>query len=178
LEVIVAEYTTNFGSLENYQQGEAEIIAGNVKHYAFSNIFAVASKSAPYEKVVVGKNLEYVMEAIRADGTSPWFACSHDEFVIDMDGEVTIEFVKLDNPHAVAPRDREGTVAVSGVPEGKRMGTIELKRGHQALLPAGAAYRFHTERPGVLLMQTILGVLSVQKWAEICMQPQEEGVPA
>jgi hypothetical protein len=58
------------------------------------------------------------------------------------------------------------------------MGTVKLKRGHQALLPAGAAYRFHSERPGVLLMQTILGVLSVQKWAEICMQPQHEGVLA
>ena len=174
----MAEHTTIFGSLENHQRGEAEIISGSVKHYVFSNIFAVAATSAPYEKVVVGKNLEYVMEAIRAEGTSPWFACSHDEFVIDMDGDVTIEFVKLDNPQAVVPRDREGTVAVTGRPEGKRMGTIALKRGHQALLPAGAAYRFHSERPGVLLMQTIRGALSVQKWAEICMQPQEEGVPA
>jgi hypothetical protein len=178
LEVLVGNYTTIFGSLENYQQGDAEIISGSVKHYAFSNIFAVASKSAPYEKVVVGKNLEYVMEAIRAEGVSPWFACSHDEFVIDMDGDVTVEFVKLDQPNTVAPRDREGAVLVPGEPVGKRMGTIKLKRGHQALLPAGAAYRFHAERPGVLLMQTTLGVLSVQKWAEICMQPHEEGVPA
>jgi hypothetical protein len=169
---------TIFASLDNYEQGEAEIISGNVKHYAFSNMFDVASKSAPYEKVVVAKNLEYVMEAIRAEGTSPWFACSHDEFVICMDGEVTIEFVKLDDAASVAPRDREGTVAVSGAPVGKKMGTVKLKRGHQALLPAGAAYRFHSERPGVLLMQTILGVLSVQKWAEICMQPQHEGVLA
>jgi hypothetical protein len=169
---------TIFASLANYEQGEAEIISGNVKHYAFSNIFAVASKSAPYEKVVVAKNLEYVMEAIRAEGTSPWFACSHDEFVICMDGEVTIEFVKLDDAASVAPRDREGTVAVSGAPVGKKMGTVKIKHGHQALLPAGAAYRFHSERPGVLLMQTILGVLSVQKWAEICMQPQHEGVLA
>lgn len=169
---------TIFGSLTDYTQGDAEIISGSVKHYVFSNMFAVAATSAPYEKVVVAKNLEYVMEAIRAEGTSPWFACSHDEFVIVMDGDVTIEFVKLDNPHAVAPRDREGTVAVSGAPEGKRMGTIELKRGHQALLPAGAAYRFHSERPGVLLMQTIQGVLSVEKWSEICMQPQHEGVLA
>ena len=169
---------TEFASLVSYRQGEAEIISGNVKHYAFSNMFAVASASAPYEKVVVAKNLEYVMEAIRAEGTSPWFACSHDEFAICMDGEVTIEFVKLDNPFAVAPRDREGTVAVAGTPEGKKMGTIALKRGHQALLPAGAAYRFAAPRPGVLLMQTILGALSVQKWSDICMQPQHEGVLA
>jgi hypothetical protein len=141
-------------------------------------VFAVANASAPYEKVVVAKNLEYVQEAIRAEGVSPWFACSHDEFVICMDGEVTIEFVKLDNANAVAPRDREGTVAVSGEPAGKKMGTVKLKRGHQALLPAGAAYRFHATRTGVLLQQTILGSLSVEKWADICMQPQEEGVLA
>jgi hypothetical protein len=174
----VMQNPTVFGSLDNYRQGEAEIISGSVKHYVFSNIFAVASKAAPYEKVVVAKNLEYVQEAIRAEGTSPWFACSHDEFAICMDGEITIEFVKLDNPNAVAPRDREGTVAVPGEPAGKRMGTIKIKRGHQALLPAGAAYRFHAERTGVLLQQTVFGVLSVEKWAEICMQPQHEGVLA
>jgi hypothetical protein len=171
-------YKTVFGSLDDYEQGEVELISGDVKHYAFSNIFAVASKSKPYEKVVVGKNLEYVMEAIRAEGTSPWFACSHDEFVIDMDGEITIEFVKLANANVVAPRDREGTVLVPGEPAGEKMGVIHLRRGHQALLPAGAAYRFSAAKPGVLLMQTILGVLSVQKWAEICLQSREQGVPA
>lgn len=174
----MSTYKTLFGSLDDYRQGEVELISGDVKHYAFSNIFAVASKSKPYEKVVVGKNLEYVMEAIRAEGTSPWFACSHDEFVIDMDGEVTIEFVKLTDPNAVAPRDREGTVLVQGDPTGPKMGTITLRRGHQALLPAGAAYRFSASKPGVLLMQTILGVLSVQKWAEICLQTREQGVLA
>jgi hypothetical protein len=174
----MSTYKTVFGSLDDYQQGEVELISGDVKHYTFSNIFAVASKSKPYEKVVVGKNLEYVMEAIRAEGISPWYACSHDEFVIDMDGEITIELVKLTDPNSVAPRDREGTVLVPGEPAGKKMGTIKLKRGHQALLPAGAAYRFSSARPGVLLMQTILGVLSVQKWAEICLQSSDKGVPA
>jgi len=174
----VAEYSTVFGSLSDFRQGEADIISGSVKHYAFSNIYDVANRSQPYEKVVVGKNLEYVMEAIRAEGTSPWFACSHDEFVINMEGDVTIEFVKLEDWEGVAPRTREGTVAVRGEPAGKKMGVVKLRRGHQALLPAGAAYRFIAERPAVLLQQTILGALSVQKWAEICMQPQEEGVLA
>ncbi len=174
----MAGYTTVFGSLNDYQQGEAEILSGNVKHYAFSNIFAVAATSAPYEKVVVGKNLEYVQEAIRAEGTLPWFACAHDEFVLDMDGEITVEFIKLDDPARVAPTSQDGTVAVSGTPAGKRMGTIALKRGHQALLPAGTAYRFIARHPGVLLQQTILGVLSIEKWAEICLQPREEGVLA
>src|ERR1019366_7318758 len=83
LEGIVAQHATVFGSLEHYQQGSAEMISGDVKHYAFSNIYDVAAKSQPYEKVVVGKNLEYVLEAIRAEGTSPWYAASHDEFVLN-----------------------------------------------------------------------------------------------
>ncbi len=169
---------TVFGSLEQYQQGSAELISGDVKHYAFSNIYDVAAKSKPYEKVVVGKNLEYVLEAIRAEGTSPWYACSHDEFVLNMDGEVEITFVKLDAPDSVAPHSKEGAVLVSGEPAGKKMGVIRLRKGHQALLPRGAAYRFSAAKPGVLLQQTVLGDLSVQKWADICMQPQRAGAIA
>jgi hypothetical protein len=46
---------------------------------------------------------------------------------------------------------------------------VKASRGHQVLLPKGAAYRYRTiGKPGVLMMQTILGELSVQKWAEIC----------
>ncbi len=37
------------------------------------------------------------------------------------------------------------------------MGTIQLKRGHQALLPKGAAYRFKAARPSVMIQQTIKG---------------------
>ena len=59
-------YRTRFGSLNDYRKGSVEIISGNPKHYVFSNLFEVASKAKPYEKVVVGKNLEYVIEAIRA----------------------------------------------------------------------------------------------------------------
>jgi hypothetical protein len=43
------------------------------RNYAFSNIFEAASKSEPYEKVAVAKNLKYVLETIRAEGTSPWY---------------------------------------------------------------------------------------------------------
>jgi hypothetical protein len=115
---------------------------------------------------VVGKNLEYVIEAIRAEGTSPWQACAHDEFAVCMDGEVRIDFIKLEAP----PAARDGTQAVVGEPKGRKMGNVTLKRGHQALLPAGAAYRFTAAKPGVLMQQTILGELSVQKWADICLK--------
>ncbi|HTT38720.1 MAG TPA: hydroxyquinol 1,2-dioxygenase [Burkholderiales bacterium] len=163
-------FTTAFGSLAHYEKGHIEIINDNPKYYVFSNIFEVAAKSKPWEKVAVGKNLEYVIEAIRAEGTSPWMACSHDEFAVVMDGEVEVEYVKLDSPDSVAPPNKEGTVLVQGEPRGRRMGVIKLKRGHQALLPKGAAYRFKASKTGVMMQQTILGDLTVQKWAEICYQ--------
>ncbi len=175
---IVTQQPTVFGSLDHYERGTAELISGDIKHYAFSNVFDVAAHAKPYEKVVVGKNLEYVLEAIRSEGTSPWYAAAHDEFVLCLDGVLEIQFVKLDEPESVAPLSKEGTVLVAGEPAGKKMGVVRLRRGHQAILPRGAAYRFAAARPGVLLQQTVLGELSVQKWAEICLQSQRQGVPA
>jgi hypothetical protein len=164
----MSEFVTRFGSLKGYEKGHIEIINDNPKYYVFSNVFEVANGAKPYEKVAVAKNLEYVIEAIRAEGTSGWMAASHDEFCIVMDGEITVEFVKLDNAESVAPASKEGTVAVAGEPKGRRMGTISLRRGHQALLPKGAAYRFRSAAPSVMIQQTIVGELTVQKWAQIC----------
>lgn len=162
------QYTTQFGSLQNFSKGHIEIINDNPKNYVFSNVFEVASQSAPYEKVAVAVNLEYVIEAIRAEGVSGWMAAAHDEFCIVMDGQVDVEFIKLANPEAAGPHDQEGTVALPGEPAGKRMGKITLKRGHQALLPKGAAYRFKAAAPAVMIQQTMAGALTVEKWAEIC----------
>lgn len=164
----MTEFVTRFGSLKDYDKGHIEIINDNPKYYVFSNVFEVANGAKPYEKVAVAKNLEYVIEAIRAEGRSGWMAASHDEFCIVMDGQVDIEFVKLDNPDAVAPASKEGTVAVQGEPKGKRMGSIRLGHGHQALLPKGAAYRFSSAGTSVMVQQSILGDLTVQKWGEIC----------
>lgn len=164
----MTEFVTRFGSLKDFDKGHIEIINDNPKYYVFSNVFEVANGAKPYEKVAVAKNLEYVIEAIRAEGTSGWMAASHDEFCIVMDGQVDVEFVKLDNPDAVAPASKEGTVAVQGEPKGKRMGSIRLGHGHQALLPKGAAYRFSSAGTSVMVQQSILGDLTVQKWGEIC----------
>lgn len=163
-------FHTTFGSLASYAKGHIEIVNDNPKYYVFSNVFEVAGKSKPYEKVAVAKNLEYVIEAIRAEGTSPWMAASHDEFVVVLDGDVTVEYVKLDDPASVAPSTKEGTVLVKGEPKGKRMGTIRLKRGHQALLPKGAAYRFAANKAGAMIQQTIAGDLTIEKWGQICYQ--------
>lgn len=157
---------TVFGSLERYRKGAIEITQGSPRHYVFSNIFEVAATSAPYEKVVVGKNLEYVIETLRAEGVSPWYACSHDEFAIAMDGQIQVDFLALDQ----APAAGQGAVAAGAAPAGKAMGSVKLARGHQCLLPAGCAYRYTAQRPGVLLMQTRAGELSIEKWADICIR--------
>jgi hypothetical protein len=159
---------TRFGSLEHYEKGGVEVINDDPRNYAFSNIFEVASKSEPYEKVAVGKNLKYVLEAIRAEGTSPWYTASHDESAIIMDGEVEIRLIKLDTP-AVAD-EHEGTTMLEGTPKGKRMGYIVARRGHMALLPKGAAYQFHAAKPGVILLQSVVGDLTLERWRDICQK--------
>lgn len=164
----MSEFQTVFGSLNDFTKGELQIINDDPKNYVFSNIFDVASRSAPYEKVVVGLNLEYVIEAVRAEGVSSWYAVAHDEFAIIMDGEVRVDLVKLDNPGSVIAADKQGAIKVKGEPVGKKMGYVICKRGHQALLPAGAAYRFTAHKTGVMMLQTMLGDESVQKWADIC----------
>ena len=163
----MTQYRTRFGSLDHYEKGEVEVINDNPKNYVFSNIFEVASKSKPYEKVAVGKNIQYVIEAIRAEGTSEWRAAAHDEFALVMDGEVEIRLLKLDNPSAV-PSGKQGSVALKGAPQGRKMGVVKARRGHMTLLPAGAAYQFHAARPGVILLQTMIGDDTKERWAEIC----------
>src|SRR5438046_8291943 len=104
----MTKYVTRFGSLAHYEKGGVEIIDDDPKRYAFSNIFEVASRSKPYEKVAVGKNMQYVLEVIRAEGTSEWWAAAHDEFALVMDGEVEVRLLKLADP-SVVPPDREGS---------------------------------------------------------------------
>ena len=164
----MSEYTTVLGAMDNYEKGEIEIINDNPKYYTFSNIFDVANQSLPYEKVAVAKNQEYVIEAVRTEGESPWYVCSHDEYVWLMDGEVRIDLVKLENAVNFAPENVEGTVQLEGEPAGPKMGWIKLGKGHQALLPKGSAYRFSASGVGVMMQQTIQGPLTVEKWAEIC----------
>jgi len=163
----MTRYITRFGSLDHYEKGGVEVINDDPKHYTFSNIFEVASRSKPYEKVAVGKNMEYVLEAIRAEGTSEWRAAAHDEFALIMDGEVEARLLKLADA-SVVPPGQQGSIRLPDQPVGRRMGRIRARKGHMALLPAGAAYQFHAERPSVILMQTMAGDDTQFRWAEIC----------
>jgi hypothetical protein len=162
-------YETKIASLESYSKGGIEIVDDDPKHYAFSNVFEVASTSQPYEKVVVGMNRQYTLEAIRTEGTSEWRTAPHDEFALVMDGEVLVRLMKLDDPRGFTSADDQGSVRVEGDPPGAPMGVIKAKRGHMALLPADSAYQFHADSPGVILLQTMKGPDSLERWADICI---------
>ena len=161
-------YQTQFGSLKSFEKGRVEPIDDDVKNYAFSNCFEIASLSKPYEKVVFGQNQIYVLETLRTEGESPWYTCAHDEFALCMDAEVEIHLIKLDASQTVADETKNGAVLVSGEPKGAKMGWMKLKRGHQGMLPKNTAYQFRSAQPGVIVLQTCKGDLSVEKWADIC----------
>ena len=160
------EYKTVFGSLTNFTKGGVEVINDSPQNYVFSNIFDVASRAKPWEKVAVAKNMEYVIEAIRAEGVSQWRIASHDEFALVMDGQVTIEL--LDPDSVTADVARTGSMALDGEPSGKKMGSIVARRGHMSLLPANRCYRISASDPSVILLQTIQGPDTVERWASIC----------
>lgn len=162
-----ATYVTRFGSLDNYEKGSIEIIDDDPKRYTFSNIFDVAAHSPPYQKVAVGKNRQYVLEAIRAEGDSEWRRTAHDEFALVMDGEVEVTLHRLLSDEELDPTT-QGSVALGHDPGGPRMGRIVARRGHMTLLPANAAYRFSAKNPSVILLQTIECEDTVYRWGEIC----------
>jgi hypothetical protein len=162
----MATYATAFGSLDSYEKGGVELIDDDPRNYVFSNMFEVASTARPWEKVAVAKNMEYVLEVIRAEGTSGWWAAPHDEFALVVDGEVTVDLLDPDEP--LVDPDASGSVAVDGDPPGSRMGRVVARRGHMTLLPAGRCYRFTADRPSVILLQTIEGPGTVYRWADIC----------
>ena len=83
-----------------------------------------------------------------------------------MDGDVEVHLGKLADG---APNGGgDGAGLIDGDPEGQNMGRIKTGRGHMAMLPVGAAYRFHSDMPSVMMIQTIQGPLTQEKWNEIC----------
>ena len=158
-------YRTHTGSLGTYEKGVIEL-NDDLRKYAFSNVFEVAGKSAPFERVAVVQNLEYVAEAVRIEGDGPWYAAPHDEFAIVMDGEVTFNFVKLADDQV--PGHQGGAVQLGAEPNGPRMGRVIARRGHQVLLPQGSAYQMCAAEPAVAIMQTADGPVTVKRWNDIC----------
>ena len=123
----------------------------------------------PTKAVAVSKNLRYVIEAVRAEGDSPWFSANHDESALAMDGEIEVHYIKPEKPQV--PEGKEGAVKLGAEPGSKKNGLGEDRgAAHQALLPAGSAYQFRSAKPGVLLIQGILGDCTLERWADICQK--------
>ncbi len=158
-------YETRLASLANYEKGRVEIIDDDPKNYAFSNLFEVASLAAPFEQIAVAKNFEYVLEVVRAEGTSGWRAASHDQSALVLDGEVEFIFRTLRDGHSLPD---SGSCSVPEEAADTPMGRVVARRGHLTLLPAARAYRFASQAPAVLLIQTVEGSDTQFRWSEIC----------
>ena len=161
--------TTVFGSIDDYDKGGVEITGNeNARDYLFSNMYEVAGKAEPWERIVIAKNLENTIECIRAEGDSPWYICGHDETALLMQGSMAVRFIQPVDRGLIPAEEREGSVKLAGRPAGREMGYVNASRGHLILLPAAAAYQFQAGELGVILLQTLVGDESVEKWAEIC----------
>jgi len=158
-------YRTHVGSLDSYEKGLIEL-DDDLRKYAFSNVFEVAGAALPFERVAVVQNLEYVAEVMRVEGASPWFAAPHDEFALVMDGEVTFNFIKLADGQV--PGHEGGAIRLGAQPNGPVMGRVTARRGHQVLLPEGAAYQLVSGKPAVTIIQTVDGPATVKRWSDIC----------
>jgi hypothetical protein len=158
-------YVTRLASLASYEKGGVEVIDDDPKNYAFSNIFEVAALAKPFEQIAVGKNFEYVLEAVRVEGTSGWRAAAHDQSALVLDGEVEFTLKTLRDGQALP---ESGSARLPDEAAQAPMGRVVARRGHLTLLPAGRAYRYSSQGPAVLLIQTIAGPDTQFRWAEIC----------
>ena len=150
-------YKTQFGSLDRFEKGGVQTIDDDVKNYAFSNCFEIASKSKPYEKVVFGQNQIYVLECLRAEGTSPWYTCAHDEFALVMDGEVEIHLVKLQARADRARRRAQRRGAGQGRAAGPEDGLDEAQAR-----PPGAAAEEHAPTSSARAKPGVRGAADLQ----------------
>lgn len=165
----MSRFVTRFGSLERFEKGRVEVIDDDPRHYAFSNMFEVASRSRPWEQVAVGQNRQYVLEVVRAEGTSGWRTASHDQSALVMDGRVVVELAELAAGQAPDGHAQGSRALADGQPGGRAMGRVTAGRGHLVLLPAGVGYRMLAEEgPGVVLVQTIQGPDTLFRWPQIC----------
>jgi hypothetical protein len=81
----------------------------------------------PYERVMV------VSTSVRKPCAPriAWYTAPHDEFAIVMDGEIS-SFLLTE---AEKPAQKAGASRLKADPQGKRMGRVIARRGHEVLLP-------------------------------------------
>ena len=137
--------TTVFGSTDNYVKGGVEITGNEeAKDYLFSNMFEVAGKARPWERIVIAKNLENTIECVRAEGLSPWYLCGHDETALVMQGGMETHFIKPADPNLAPPAEQEGSIRLESEPEGLAMGHVQGATG--PLVPVAGGGRLPVSR--------------------------------
>ena len=163
-------YTTKFGSLETYEKGSIELIDDDAKHYVFSNMFEVAS-----DVEAVGEGRRRQEHGVRARGASgPRARAMADRRPRRVRARAwtarsSIELVEARRTRSCPPAST-GSVAVDGEPAGTKMGRIVAPAAaHGAAARQRRATASRAEQPGVILLQTIQGDDTVERWAEICL---------
>src|SRR5436190_265517 len=129
------------GSMQKYTKGNLLLINDKPLNYAMSNIFEIgATWPKSYDRVVIGKNGPYVLACFRAEGEDKtWWYMPHDEYVVLVEGEMTIEYKEPRDEIAPGPHK---TVT------GTDMGSMVLRDGSLASLPAKNAYFTVIHYPG------------------------------
>jgi hypothetical protein len=159
---------TKFGSINDFAKGGVEITGRDeASRYLFSNMFEVAADAAPWERIVIAKNLEFTIEVARAEGLSPWYCCAHDETALLMEGRMEIHFISPADSSVLPNDDSEGAVRLKSEPSGAKMGRVVANAGHLTLLPAASAYQFRPSELGLILIQSAIGPESIENWADI-----------
>jgi hypothetical protein len=150
------------GSMKKYAKGNLLLINDKPLNYAMSNIFEIgATWPKAYDRVVVGKNGPYVLACFRAEGDdNRWWYMPHDEYVVLVEGEMVIEYKE---PREEIEPGPHASVA------GTEMGSMVLRDGSLASLPARVAYRMRAARKSLALLQTKHSPWVTYAWKEICL---------
>jgi hypothetical protein len=150
------------GSMKKYTKGNLLLINDKPLNYAMSNIFEIgATWPKSYDRVVVGKNGPYVLACFRAEGDDDrWWYMPNDEYVVLVEGEMTIEYREPREPIEPGPHKEV---------KGTEMGSMVLRDGSLASLPARVAYRMRASRKSLALLQTKDSPWLTYAWKEICL---------
>jgi len=150
------------GSIAQHRKGGVELVdpREQVRRYVYSNVYDIAARAKPYEKLAVAKNGPYVVECLVAQGVMPqWRLQPHDEFILCLEGEVRIDFLE---PRTELPPGNHANVP------GEELGYIVVREGNLCLLPKGMAYKLSASRRSLLLQQAKQSADTVFAWEEIC----------
>jgi len=150
------------GSMQKYTKGNLLLINDKPLNSAMSNIFEIgATWPKAFDRVVIGKNGPYVLACFRGEGEDKnWWYMPHDEYVVLVEGEMTIDYKEPREEIAPGPHK-----AVTGTD----MGSMVLRDGSLASLPSKIAYRMRASKKSLALLQTKHNEWLTYAWKDICL---------